>query len=203
VRRWRPGRRADHPPGGLTVEGRSLAADPTEFQNDVFSALIVPVPRAEPVVGSWRARFDRAGSTGVPAHITVLYPFLPPGRLTAEVLAEIAKLVGARAAFDFSLARTGRFGETTLYVEPDPTEPFVDLTMAVFERFPEAPPYGGGVDAVRPHLTVGHSDDPQALDPAEAAVSAALPVASRVHEVVLITAGADFRWQVRAPFALG
>jgi len=155
------------------------------------------------VVGAWRAQLDRAGSTNVPAHITVVYPFVAPERLTDEVLGVIGGLVSGRPGFDFALARTARFGETTLYVEPDPLDPFVDLTKSVFERFPEAPPYGGGFDAIRPHLTVGHSDDPSALDPAQAAVSAALPVASRAHEVVLITAGADFRWEVRTRFPLG
>ncbi|WP_285683584.1 hypothetical protein [Actinoplanes sp. NBRC 103695] len=41
------------------------------------TALIIPVPAAEPVLGAHRSRLDRAASWGVPAHVTVLYPFLP------------------------------------------------------------------------------------------------------------------------------
>jgi hypothetical protein len=35
------------------------------------------VPAAEPVVSTWRERFDGSAAQGMPAHITALYPFLP------------------------------------------------------------------------------------------------------------------------------
>jgi hypothetical protein len=46
------------------------------------SAIIVPVPAVEPLVSQWRQRFDVSARHGVPAHITVLYPFpaLEPAR---------------------------------------------------------------------------------------------------------------------------
>ena len=46
------------------------------------SAILVPVPGAEPVAGRLRARFDRSAGRGIPAHVTVLYPFVPPGQIT-------------------------------------------------------------------------------------------------------------------------
>ena len=48
--------------------------EPTE------SAVIVAVPAAEPAVRAHRQQFDRAAAWGVPAHVTVLYPFVPPFR---------------------------------------------------------------------------------------------------------------------------
>ena len=42
------------------------------------SAVIVPVPEAEPAVGGLRAALDRAAVWGVPAHVTLLYPFVTP-----------------------------------------------------------------------------------------------------------------------------
>jgi len=50
------------------------------------SALIVPVPEAEPVVGEFRASLDRCAGWGVPAHVTVIYPFRAPDRLDADEL---------------------------------------------------------------------------------------------------------------------
>ena len=41
------------------------------------TALVVAVPSAEPVVARLRASYDVAAAYGVPAHVTVLYPFLP------------------------------------------------------------------------------------------------------------------------------
>lgn len=59
------------------------------------SAILVPVPQAEPVVGHLRARLDRAAGRGVPAHVTVLYPFLPPAQITGTVLARAAAAVAS------------------------------------------------------------------------------------------------------------
>jgi len=44
----------------------------------------VPVP--ETAVGEFRAELDRAARVGVPAHVTDIYPFLPPGRLGRDAL---------------------------------------------------------------------------------------------------------------------
>jgi hypothetical protein len=45
-----------------------------------YSAVLVPVPEAERVVSRYRARLDGAAALGVPAHVTVLYPFVPAAR---------------------------------------------------------------------------------------------------------------------------
>jgi hypothetical protein len=55
-----------------------------------YSAVLVPVPEAERVVSRYRARLDGAAALGVPAHVTVLYPFVPPAAITAATLEELA-----------------------------------------------------------------------------------------------------------------
>jgi len=54
------------------------------------SAVLVPVPEAEPAVSRHRARLDRAAAWGVPAHVTILYPFAPPLAITAATTAALA-----------------------------------------------------------------------------------------------------------------
>ena len=44
------------------------------------SALVVAVPDAEPVVGHLMLRLDANAVLGVPAHVTVLFPFVPADR---------------------------------------------------------------------------------------------------------------------------
>ena len=39
------------------------------------SGLIIEVPEAETAVAAWRERLDPQAVLGVPAHITVLFPF--------------------------------------------------------------------------------------------------------------------------------
>ena len=42
------------------------------------TALIVEVSEAEEAVHEWRARHDSVAARGVPAHVTVLFPFVAP-----------------------------------------------------------------------------------------------------------------------------
>ena len=62
------------------------------------SAVLVPVPEAERAVGGHRDRLDRAAAWGVPAHVTVLYPFVAPPAITATVIAGLADAVGTATA---------------------------------------------------------------------------------------------------------
>ena len=57
------------------------------------SALIVPVPEVEPLVGLHRAALDPAAKLGVPAHVTIVYPFLPPEQITDHVRRTVRAVV--------------------------------------------------------------------------------------------------------------
>jgi 2'-5' RNA ligase len=119
------------------------------------SAVLVPVPEAERSVSGHRDRLDRAAAWGVPAHVTVLYPFVAPSAITATVIADLAHAVGSVSAFDCEFATTAWFGEEVVWLAPQPDGPFRALTRAVSAAFPGYLPYGGAYDDVVPHLTVG------------------------------------------------
>ena len=72
------------------------------------TALVIPVPAADPVVGEWRARLDPTTALGVPPHITVLYPFLSPAALTEADLAALRQLFRSFDPFSFALPSVGR-----------------------------------------------------------------------------------------------
>ncbi|MCW2505881.1 MAG: hypothetical protein JWO79_4165 [Actinomycetia bacterium] len=147
------------------------------------SAVIVPVPAMDPVVGRWRARYDRSEPLGVPAHVTICVPFVP---LPLLDLGELARLAADTGSLRVRFAALAEF-PGVLYAEPDPGDPFAALTRALARRWPSYPPYGGQFgDDVIPHLTIAESADPGVLAEARADVLARLPV-----ETVL--AGASLR----------
>lgn len=164
------------------------------------TALVVLVPEAEPVVGGLRRDLDTAAAYGAPAHVTVLFPFLPASALDAAVHDALRDVVGSRAAFDATLTGCARF-PGVLYVVPEPDAPWRALLAAVAARFPEAPPYGGAFDDVVPHLTVADGQEPDVLDRAEAEVAPRLPVRARVREVALLVFDGA-RWRLRETFPL-
>lgn len=120
-----------------------------------ISAFAVKVPAAEHLVGDLRHRYDATAAQGVPAHITVLVPFMDPALIGAEVLQRAQQALSRTPAFDFTLREVGRFPETA-YLAPEPAAPFIEMTLALAEAFPEFPPYGGEHDSVVPHLSVAH-----------------------------------------------
>src|SRR4051812_32565116 len=60
-----------------------------EQGDDMESAILLAVPEAEPLVHEWRAKGDPSAAHGVPAHVTLLYPFLPVEAIDVGVTAEL------------------------------------------------------------------------------------------------------------------
>jgi len=167
------------------------------------STVIVPVPEATEAVDPWRERTcNDKPSIGVPAHITLVFPFVSAAKLDHTVVALLAETLSEMDAFEFTLPKPARF-PTTLYLAPEPASPFVHLTEAIVRLFPEHPPYGEAFDSVVPHLTVAHGDV-ALMDEAEADVRRSLPIESVAREAVLLEEiEPDWgRWQVRARLAL-
>ncbi|MGW4227555.1 2'-5' RNA ligase family protein [Streptomyces bauhiniae] len=165
------------------------------------TGLIVRVPEAESLVRMWRDRLDPSARAGVPAHVTVLFPFLDAGRIDEGVHAAIGEVLGRHESFDGRFGRCGRF-PGVLYLDPEPDTGFRRLTEAIAERWPEHPPFGGQFDDVVLHLTVAQGQEETVLQKAEAALLSGLPVVARVSAVdLLVYDGA--RWRQRASFPLG
>lgn len=154
------------------------------------TALIIAIPEAEPAVGALRLTHDWSAPLGVPAHVTILFPFADGADVDEGALAD---LVASFAPFAFELDRVERFDEGAVWLHPEPSAPFAALIDAVWRRFPEYPPYEGAYDVVIPHLTV--SDVPLEID-------VELPIQATAREVTLIEEGDDGRWSVRRRFPL-
>lgn len=153
-----------------------------------ISAFVVKVPAAEPLVADLRARHDATAALGVPAHITLLVPFMDPAHITPAVLTLAQQALARTPAFAFVLGRIGRFPDTA-WLAPEPVQPFIDMTLALAAAFPAHPPYGGAFDAVIPHLTVAHGDAATANAAAaelDARLTRAGPLQTHCTEVALI-----------------
>jgi len=171
---------------------------------ELRTAIVVPVPEAAATVDGWREQtLLTKPSTGVPAHVTLDFPFVPAAELADAVIEGLRELFAGVEPFEFELREPGRFSHT-LFLSPTPEEPFVSLVERVREAYPAYPPYGGRYDRVVPHLTVAEGED-EVLDEAEADVLPSLPVRAVAREALLLeeTEPRWGHWEVRArlPFA--
>jgi 2'-5' RNA ligase superfamily protein len=125
----------------------------------VNAALLVPFPTVAPPLG------------GLPAHVTLLFPFPEPD---SDVVDATRETLAGVEAFDV-VFREVRFPNVP-YLVPEPAEPFVALTGALVQRFLAWQPYGGKFDDVIPHLTIADADAPPPLPAHARAVEAVLYV---------------------------
>jgi hypothetical protein len=169
------------------------------------SALVALVPEAESLVRQFRDRHDPSAARGVPAHITLLYPFKPPAEIDHAVLRQLCAGFASFAPIVFALKSVQRFPDV-LYLAPDPAEPFRDLTRAIWAWYPETPPYGGKWPDIMPHLSVANVANQRELDRIAAefalASKAVLPISASVSLVTLLERRGQ-RWIVRTTFRLG
>jgi hypothetical protein len=145
-----------------------------------------------------------SAAQGLSAHITVLYPFVPPDEVTVATLKALERVLAQRRGFAYELKEVRRF-PGVLYLAPTPAEPFIEMTEAVVREFQGLAPYGGAFGDALPHLTVALSGEERHLDAiaqefAEA-VRGRLPVGARARAVSLVeTDGGP--WRERAGFRL-
>ncbi len=149
------------------------------------SALLLVCPGAEYAVATERARFDRAAQDGVPAHITVIYPFKLLELLTAGDHRRLEELAAKCGTFSVRVSRSGWFGDSVVYLAPDDPAPIALLTRQVWSAFPDFPPYAGKFADSVPHLTVGHDHSARELKAAEHSVSQRLPFTQQVDHLEL------------------
>jgi len=165
------------------------------------SAFIARVPEAEPYVAHLREQFDPSAKLGVPAHITLLYPFMSPELIGTAVLERARTAVAATHIFAFTLARVSRF-PGALYLAPEPATPFIELTRRLVHQFPEFLPYGGQYEGIVPHLTVAHGGRLEhSRVETELLISLSAGIACSCSELAL-TENASGRWQHMHAFPL-
>jgi len=145
------------------------------------AALLIMVPCADPVVGRHRATYDSAAQVGVPAHMTIAYPFKP--NLGDDDVDRLTSVFAGEPGFNLAFASTGWFGNQVLFLRPDDPSPLTRLAYLVSLEYPQWPLYGDSFDTYVPHLTIGHDQPVDTLKTVEAEVCQKLPITQPVTEV--------------------
>jgi len=166
------------------------------------SALVIPVslpPRLE----RERRLYVSVAAHGVPAHLTLLYPFIAPADLSDHDRQRIASILKQHPAIDYSLGGI-RAWPTALYLEVQPVSPFTQLVEGLVAAYPAWVPYGGEFSYV-PHVTVAELRPADSLQIAHAPRFSGprRPLRRRAERAILIVQDQADRWHTRWRFELG
>lgn len=133
--------------------------------------LLLMTPDAESVVDPWRAEHDVAASFGIPAHVTVRTPFLPPDHWRDPALSLLERFL----PMDVTLARLeDRPGALVLVAEPD--DELRGITEAVTSTWPTLPPHRGNRPDLAYHMTVVRTANDRIRSQAWEAIAPHLPL---------------------------
>ena len=159
---------------------------------------------AEALTGPFRRIHDAVAPAGMPAHVTLLWPFIVSDLLDDGTIAALREFLARQPAFGFHLANLAEF-PGVLYLAPQPAEPFIALTRALWSRYPDNPPFAGLHENIIPHLTIAHTEDPKLLAMIRQEVEEELAMCGAIHcraEAVTLMAERDGLWSRRDLFPL-
>jgi len=148
--------------------------------------VVVRFPELDQPIDALRGRFALPRKpNGIAPHVTVIVPFLGRDELTEErELPAVRELCATVGAFDVTFARTARFPHV-LYLAPEPVEPFIALTRALLERWPQLRLAGNREKPIVPHLTVTTARPPRVFHQVEQALRPVLPLRARAESAQL------------------
>lgn len=164
------------------------------------TALVLLVPEAERVVKRWRIEHDPSAGEGMPAHVTVLYPFVSENQITSEIADRLSRICSETEPWTMRFVRCGRFPRV-LWLDPASAE-CLHLIKLVHQQWPDCLPYGRDDFDVVPHLTVTDGADGIIMDGAEVDVMAGLPFESAVSHLSLMAFNGT-SWICRRQFPFG
>lgn len=170
------------------------------------TALLVEVPVEKAVDAFRRRHLAAAVARGLPAHVTVLFPFAAAASIDGELRAQVVEYFATFSAFSADLARVDRF-DAHVWLAPEPHERFIALLTGTHVRFPQFPPYGDALAEPVPHLTIAEvgrgGSVEHVAEQAERALGAGLPFSFTVQRISLFEELADGTWQQSDSFELG
>ena len=169
------------------------------------TALWLVLADAIPLLGRIHDEFaPNAAAKGKPLHITLLYPFVTRDEIDEPLVTRLKQFFSSRSPLAFALARVAEFPEASVvYAAPEPDHQLCDYMTALWQEFPDTPPYGTFEPEPRPvpHATLGYAATREQRDEARARASAVLPVDVTASHASLWEEFEPDRWRERCRFA--
>ena len=158
----------------------------------------------ELLFAQWAVRGAQS-APGMPLHVTLLTPFVDHASLATGMFDQIQAVLSMWQPFDCNLGSIQIFpgSPRIAWIDPEPHEPFVEMTRALMTAFPGYLPYSGEHgSAITPHVTIAKElegvDFPGLLE----LIASDLPIRTTVRRFSVFRLNGD-RWELLATRSLG
>lgn len=148
------------------------------------TTIVAPTPFVGGHVERIRQANDWSAQLGVPAHVTLLGPFLEPSALDETVVRRLEHVFGRHAAFATSFTRVVRVGNVACLLPDDP-RPFEHLHEALRQQWPQFPRRS------LHQITVARDIVGREFDRLAAELAPLLPLSGSIHQAVLFAADGE------------
>jgi hypothetical protein len=164
------------------------------------TGLVIPVPGADALLGSVGARYPGTVRAGLPAHVSLLYPFVVVAELDERVTTALHELFVEQVSIPVDFVECYRRGGFVA-LRPDPSDGLTELLSKTHRRWPDVVPYAGVYRDLEPHLTVAMGCSEQMAMRIEQEVTAELPICAELREAWLLAF--EGQWKLRDRFEFG
>ncbi|AHH93754.1 2'-5' RNA ligase family protein [Kutzneria viridogrisea] len=161
------------------------------------TAIVLPVPAADPILNAVARSHPHAVRPGISAHVSLLYPWLPVSEVDDAEVSALAEVVGGTPRSVVQFEEVGREPGFVYLSSPGLTT----LTDAVRARWPGVAPYGGrfGPNPVA-HLSVAMGVTDEEAEQVAATAREHLPLKATLDEVWVVAH--EDGWRVAHTFTL-
>jgi 2'-5' RNA ligase superfamily len=164
------------------------------------TGLVIPVPAADALLASVGARYPGTVREGVPAHLSLLYPFVAAAELDERVTCALGELLVKQAPMPVQFAECYRH-DGFVALRPDPLDGLKELVNKTRRQWPDVVPYEGVYGDVEPHLTVAMRCSAETAVTIEQEVTVELPISAELREAWLVAF--EGQWTLRERFEFG
>ena len=113
------------------------------------SGLVIPVSAANTLLELVESRHPGTVRESVPAHVSLLYPFVGVAELDERVTHALSELVAEHEPMPVEFAECYRRGGFVA-LRPDPIDGLTELTRKTHDRWPDVVPYEGSTGMSSP-----------------------------------------------------
>lgn len=163
------------------------------------TGLIFPVPAAQALVDKFLLQTDPTRDSGLPAHITVLFPFVP---VTPRVTEKLEAFFKDIPPFEINFDKAAKFPLNT-YLVPRQNDFLIQIIEKASRTF-DIKPYGGVHPKIIPHLTLVHSSNEIVLNSALIQANNHGPISDTIDKALLLAPSKHEKgWKIKHTIALG